>query len=47
MNVAWFWETRLKPRMGFSIPKNIYRTDRESGHKGATAIAVKKGISHT
>jgi hypothetical protein len=26
---------------------DIYWTDREDGHKGRTAVAVKKGIPHT
>jgi hypothetical protein len=42
-----FSQRQLKPRMGFDIPKNIYQTDREDGHKGATAIAAEKDISHT
>jgi hypothetical protein len=47
MDVALFSETQLKPCMGFDIPKSIYQTDREDRHKGPTAIAVNKGITHT
>jgi hypothetical protein len=33
----------LKPHMRFYIPKyDIYRTNGEDGHKGGTAVAVKK-----
>jgi hypothetical protein len=34
--------------MRFYIPNyDFYWTDREDGHKGGTAIAVKKDIPHT
>jgi hypothetical protein len=47
-DVALFSGTNLKPHMRFYIPNcDIYRIDREDGHKGRTAIAVKKGIPHT
>jgi hypothetical protein len=48
LDVALFSETHLKPRMMICIPNDhIYRYDRYGGHKGATAVAVKKGIPHT
>jgi hypothetical protein len=48
INVALFAETHLKPHIRFYIPNyDIYRTDREDGHKAGTANAVKKGIPHT
>jgi hypothetical protein len=48
INVALFSETHLKPHMRFYIPNgDFYRTDHEDGHKGGTAVAVKKGIPHT
>jgi exonuclease III len=43
-DVALFLETHLKPHMRFYIPNyHIYRTDCQDGHKGGTAVAVKKG----
>jgi hypothetical protein len=34
--------------MRFYIPNyHIYRNDHQDGHKGGTAVAVKKGIPHT
>jgi hypothetical protein len=48
LDVALFTETYLKPHMGFYIPNyHISRNDRLDGNKGGTAVAVKKGISHT
>jgi hypothetical protein len=47
-NLTLFSETDLKPHMRFYIPNcDIYRTDSEDGHKGGTAVAVKKGIPWT
>jgi exonuclease III len=44
-DVALFSETHLKPHMRFYIPNyHIYRNDRQDGHKGGTAVAVKNGI---
>jgi hypothetical protein len=46
--VALFSKTHLKPHMKFYIPNcDIHWTDCEDGHKGRTAVAVKKGIPHT
>jgi hypothetical protein len=43
--VALFSETHLKPHERFSIQNyHFYRNDRQSGRKGGTAVAVKKGI---
>jgi hypothetical protein len=48
IDAALFSETHLKPRMRFCIPNyGIYRTDGEDGHKGGTAVAVRKNILHT
>jgi hypothetical protein len=48
IDVALFSETHLKPHMTFYFPNyHIYRNDRQDGHKGGTAVAVKKGIPHT
>jgi hypothetical protein len=48
IDVALFSETYLKHHMRFYIPNyGFYRTDHEDGHKGETAVAVKKGIPHT
>jgi hypothetical protein len=48
MDVALFSETHCKPHMRFYIPNyDIYQTDSEDGHKGGTAIPVKKAIPHT
>jgi hypothetical protein len=48
IDVALFSERYLKPHVRFHIPNyDIYRTDREDGHKGGTAVVVKKGIPHT
>jgi hypothetical protein len=47
-DVALFSETHLKPHMRFYILNyNIYRTGREDGHKGETAVEVKEDIPHT
>jgi hypothetical protein len=41
-------ETHLKPHERFSIQNyHFYRNDHQPGRKGGTAVAVKKGISHT
>jgi hypothetical protein len=46
-DVALFSETHLKPHERIFIPNfNFYRTDRYTGRKGGTAVAVRKGISH-
>jgi hypothetical protein len=43
IDVALFSETLLKPHMRFYISNyHIYRNDRQDGHKGRTAVAVKK-----
>jgi hypothetical protein len=43
--VALFLETYLKPHERFFIPNfHFYRTERYPGRKGATAVAVRKGI---
>jgi hypothetical protein len=42
IDVALFSETHLNP-----LHTDIYRTDREDGHKGGTDVAVMKGIPHT
>jgi hypothetical protein len=48
IDVALFSEAHVKPHTRFYISNyDIYRTDRKDGHKGGTAIAVKKGILHT
>jgi hypothetical protein len=49
IDMALFSETHLKPQMRFYIPNyDFYWTDREDGHKGGNAVAVKKkGIPHT
>jgi hypothetical protein len=37
----------MKPHMRFYISNyDIYRTESESGHKGGTAVAVKKDVPH-
>jgi exonuclease III len=47
INVALFSETRLKPHGSFYIPNyDIHRGDREDGHKGGTAVAVREDIPH-
>jgi hypothetical protein len=46
--VALVSEIHLKPHTRFYIPNyNIYRNHRQDGHKDITALAVKKGITHT
>jgi hypothetical protein len=48
IDVTLFSETHLKPHERFYIPNyQVYRTDRFPGIKGRTAVAVKKGISHS
>jgi hypothetical protein len=48
LNVALFSETHLKPHETFYISNyHLYQTDRFPGRKGGTAIAVRKGISHS
>jgi hypothetical protein len=43
--VALLSERHLKPHEGFFIPNyHFYRTDRFTGRKGGTAVAVRKGI---
>jgi hypothetical protein len=45
--VALLSETHLKPHERFFILNyHFYRTDRFPGRKGATAVAVRKGIPH-
>ncbi|PNF36286.1 hypothetical protein B7P43_G05854 [Cryptotermes secundus] len=40
-------ERHLKPHERFFIPNyHFYRIDRQSGRKGGTAVAVRKGIPH-
>jgi hypothetical protein len=47
IEVTLFSETHLKPHVRFNIRSyDIYQPDCEDGHKGGTAIAVKKGIPH-
>jgi exonuclease III len=47
IDVALFSETRLKPHERFFIPNyHFYRTDRHSGRKVGTVVAVRKGIPH-
>jgi hypothetical protein len=47
IDVTLFSETKLKPHMRSYIQNcNIYRTEGEDGHKGETAVAVKKDIRH-
>jgi hypothetical protein len=48
IDVALFSETHLKPHERFFIPNfHFYRTDRYTGRKGGTAVAVRKGIPHS
>jgi exonuclease III len=48
MDVVLFSETHLEPHEKFYIPKyHFYRIGRHSGRKGGTAVAVRKGISHS
>jgi exonuclease III len=45
VDVALVSETQLKPHERFFISNyHFYRTDRYSGRKGGTVIAVRKGI---
>jgi exonuclease III len=47
IDVALLSETHLKAHERFSIPNyHVYRIDRFSGRKGATVVAVRKGIPH-
>jgi hypothetical protein len=47
IGVALFSETNLKLHRRYYIPNyDICRTTGEAGHKGGTAAAAKKGISH-
>jgi hypothetical protein len=48
MDVALHSETHLKPHEVFLLFFNyhFYRTERISGRKGGTAVAVRKGIPH-
>jgi hypothetical protein len=48
IDVALFSDTPPEIYVRFYISNyGFYRTDREDGHKGGTAAAVKKGIPHT
>jgi hypothetical protein len=48
IDVALFSETHLKPHKRLHTPNyNLYRIDRQPRRKGSTAVAVRKGISHT
>jgi hypothetical protein len=48
VDVTLFWETHLKPRERFFIPKyHFYRTDRYPGKKGGTAVAVNHIAYHS
>jgi hypothetical protein len=45
--VALFSETHLKPSERFFIPHfHFYRTDRDPGRKGGTAVEVRRGVPH-
>jgi hypothetical protein len=44
-DVALFSETHLKPHERFFISNyHFYRTNRNPGRKGGTAVAVKRGV---
>jgi exonuclease III len=48
IDTSLFSETHLKPHMRFYISNyDTCQTDCEDGHRGRTAVAVKKGIPHT
>jgi hypothetical protein len=44
IDVALFSETDLIPHIRYIRNYHTYRTDRQGGHKGGTAVAAKKGI---
>jgi exonuclease III len=48
VDVALFSETNLKTHERFFISKyHFYGTDRHTGRKGGTAVAVRRGIPHS
>jgi hypothetical protein len=48
VDVALFSETHLNPHERSSVSNyHFYRTDRQSGRKGGTAVAVRRDVPHS